>query len=90
MVEDDLDAARRDALDVFCFQLALLGENPGEKLVQMGVLECLVRGNEVFLFHRFRRVHEALRKVAIVGENQHALGVGVETADVMEGVQCGW
>ena len=35
-------------------------------------------------------MHELLGKVAVVGENQHALGVGVEPADVVEGLQCGW
>lgn len=90
MVEDDLDAARGHPLDALCLELALLGENPGEKLVEVGVLEGLVRGDEVFLFHRFRRVHEALRKVAVIGEDKHTLGVGVEPPDVMKGVQRGW
>ena len=90
VVEDDLDAARGDPLDFLCFQLPFLGENAGEELVEVGVLEGLVRGDEVFLFDRFRRVHKALRKIAVIGEDEHALGIGVETPDVMEGVQRGW
>jgi hypothetical protein len=32
-------------------------------------------------------MHELLRKIAIVGENQHAFGIRIEAADVVEGVQ---
>jgi hypothetical protein len=32
-------------------------------------------------------MHESLRKIAVVGKDQHAFGIGVESADMMKSVE---
>ena len=67
MIEHHLDAAGRQAFNRLCSQFTALSVNPFEKLVEVDIFKGLVGGDEVLLFHRFGRVHQALREVAVVG-----------------------
>ena len=66
MVEHHLDAAGRQTLDRLGTQFAALGINPFKKLIEVGIFKGLIGGDEVLLFHRFGRVHQALREVAVI------------------------
>ena len=53
-------------------------------LDRMGAPDVLRHGRQVRLQHAEGRVHEPVRQVAVVGEQQQPLTVGVEPADVEE------
>lgn len=86
-LEHDAVAARGKALHLLGPHAGLLNVDAGEKEVEVFVQHRLVGGDDVFLLHQLRGVHQGLREIPIIGEDQQALRIPVQAADMMEVLQ---
>ncbi len=84
LFEDDAGAARREAADVFGLGLAFRDAESLEELDEDGVVEVLVECDPVFFFDAVGWVGERLGQYAVVGHDDEAFGVRIETADVVD------
>ena len=83
--ENDSETAGGDALAVFGARLTNFGDvNPFDELEENLGFVILVDGDLIFLLELFGRVGQLLGEVAIIGQNEEALGVEVEASDMLE------
>ena len=76
-VEAGIDAAHaRRARDQ-----ALVEAHTGGQPAQLVAARLLGKAHAVHLLHTVARVHELVREIAVIGEQQQTAGVGIEAAD---------
>ncbi len=86
-VEDHFHAAGGEPLHGNGASLADFGKNSFLELAENGVLKGVLGGDLVDLFNAVTRMSEGLRKLAIIAEDEEALGLKVKAAYVGEMVK---
>ena len=83
LVKHHASAAGAQTRHIFSLGLPLGYAYTLEQLNEYAAVECLVKRYPVFFLDTTLGVADALAECAVVGENQQALAVGIQTPDVV-------
>ena len=83
LLQHDTSAAGTEAGYVLGLSLPFGDAHALQQLNQHAAVESLVECNPVFFFNATGGVTDALAKGAVVGENEQALTIGIQAADVV-------
>lgn len=84
LAQDHPHPRHPDRLHFFHSRALPIEHDPGQQLRGQGRIPGTIERYLVFFFHFVARMRQALREIAVIGEDQESLGLRVEPADIEE------
>ncbi len=89
LLQHDAGAARGSAADIFGLGVAFRNADSAQELHQDGIVKILIHRHPVLLLNASGGVGKGLSQLSLVGHDQQTLGIGIQTAHVIQMAQTG-